>query len=110
MEQPDNIIAFSDLSESVARTKLREIAKDSSKVFFTDHARKRMKQRKITNRQIICCMEHGQFDEGPYRETNGSWKMKLSVISAGDVISVVLVLDWDDVTKDHSIVITVIRG
>lgn len=110
MEQPSNIIMFSDLSESAARTKLREIAKDSSKVFLTDHARKRMKQRKITLPQILCCMEHGQFDEGPYRESNGSWKMKLSVISAGDVISVVVVLDYDDISNDHSVVITVIRG
>ena len=110
MEQPDNIIMFSDLSEAAARSKLRELAKDSSKVFYTDHARKRMKQRMITPSQILCCMEHGQFEEGPYRETNGSWKMKLSVISAGDVISVVVVLDYDDITKDHSIVITVIRG
>lgn len=110
MGQSDNIIMFSELSESMARLKLRELAKNSSKVFLTDHARKRMKQRKITLPQILCCMEHGQFDEGPYRETNGSWKMKLSVVSAGDVISVVLVLDYDDTTKDHSVVITVIRG
>lgn len=110
MEQPDNIIMFSDLSEAVAKSKLREIAKDSSKVFLTDHVRKRMKQRKITLPQILCCMEHGQFDEGPYRETNGSWKMKLSVVSAGDVISAVVALDYDDITQDHCIVVTVIRG
>lgn len=110
MNQPDNIIMFSDLSEVVAKSTLREIAKDSSKVFLTDHVRKRMKQRKITLPQILCCMEHGQFEEGPYREANGSWKMKLSVISAGDVISVVVVLDYDDITQNHCIVVTVIRG
>ena len=110
MNQPDNIIMFSDLSEGVAKTKLREVAKDSSKVFLTDHVRKRMKQRKITLPQILCCMEHGQFEEGPYRETNGSWKMKLSVVSAGDVINVVVVLDYDEITQDHCIVVTVIRG
>ena len=110
MNQPENIIMFSDLSEAVAKSKLREIAKDSSKVFLTDHVRKRMKQRKITLPQILCCMEHGQFEEGPYRETNGSWKMKLSVVSAGDVISAVVVLDYDDTNQDHSIVVTVIRG
>lgn len=110
MEQPDNIVSFFDLSAAQAQNKLREIADQSDKVFITKHARQRMSRRKVTYRQVICCLKHGTLDEGPYREPNGSWKMKLSCVSAGDALNVIVVLDYDNESQDHSIVVTVYRG
>lgn len=105
---PDNIISFSDLSPNVAIKKLREIATDTSeKVFFSSHATKRMKQRKISRTQVFCCLKHGQIDEGPYRNVHGAWQMRMSVKSAGEIIQVVAVLDYDDETGEHSVILTV---
>lgn len=105
--QPDNIISFSDLSPNVASRKLREIAETSEKVFFTPHATQRMRKRKISTKQVFCCLKHGQIDEGPYRQPCGSWRMKLSVKSAGEIVAVVAELDYDEVTGEHSVIITV---
>jgi len=41
----------------------------------------------------------------PYREPGGEWKMRLEVISAGNVVNVVAILDYDD-DKNIAIIIT----
>lgn len=88
-----------------AKTLIREIAKDSSKVIFTKHARKRMFQRKITEPQVIKCLTHGLIIEGPAPDVKGNWSMKLEVISAGDIINAVVALDKND-SGDIAVVIT----
>ncbi|WP_108986013.1 DUF4258 domain-containing protein [Candidatus Phycosocius bacilliformis] len=45
------------LNDANARRLLREIAQDSSNVIFTAHARKRMKERKITSMQVLACLQ-----------------------------------------------------
>lgn len=110
MPKTDNVILFNNLSENNALRKLRELAENSSKVLFSDHAVKRMKQRKITRPQVICCLKHGQIEEGPYRNTHGAWQMRLSVKAAGEIINVVAVIDHDTMTGEHSVIITVFGG
>lgn len=110
MMQQNTVLQFHDLSPSAAAKKLRLIAEHSEKVLLTNHAKVRMRQRKITLPQIICCLKHGRIVEGPARNTRGDWEIKLEVISAGDVINGVFVLQYDITQQDYVLVVTVIRG
>ncbi len=99
-----NVIAL-DLTENKAKELITKLAKDSGKVFFTKHAEKRMKERKVTRTQVSRCLLHGHITEGPYRDIHGNWKQTLETISAGDHISVVAVLERDS-SGDMIIIIT----
>jgi hypothetical protein len=81
------------LSVAKAREILREVAKDSARVFFTPHAEKRMVKRKITRTQVIRCLASGQIKEGPARGIKGNWEVAVEAMSAGDVLHVAAALD-----------------
>lgn len=89
-----NVVAF-DLSPAKAKEQIAEIAKNSGRVFFTDHAEERMIKRKITRKQVHCCLKHGVVIENPVRDLYGDWKVTLETLSAGDPITVVAVLRKD---------------
>lgn len=73
------------LSPVRARDLLRESAKDSARVFFTQHAEVRMRERGITRTQVLRCLAHGRVVEGPSRDVKGNWIMKLEVVSAANL-------------------------
>lgn len=100
--QQDNVIQL-NLTESNAKQIIAEIVKDSSRVLFTEHARKRMRQRKITDTQVIRCIKHGGICEGPFRSPNGNWQLSLNTVSAGDPLTVCVALDRD--TKGNNIIV-----
>ncbi|GMR17672.1 MAG: hypothetical protein BMS9Abin33_0065 [Gammaproteobacteria bacterium] len=102
-----NIVEM-ELSASKAKKFLLEITENSSRVFFTRHAEKRMKQRKITRPQIIRCLQSGAITEGPARGISGNWEMRMEVLSVGDPVTVVAALDNDE-QGNFVIVITVIN-
>lgn len=86
---------------------LREIAKDSRRVYFTDHAERRMLKRHITRMQVMRCLSEGTLTKGPLRDKRkDNWKMTLKVFSAGETVTVVVALDRDK-AEHHAIVITV---
>lgn len=91
-----NVLSL-DLKEGHARQLISEIIKDSSRISFSIHARKRMRQRKISITQILCCLKHGIFIEKPYRDIKtGDWKMTLEQVSAGDVIKVAMIFQKNE--------------
>ena len=42
---------------------IRQLARDSANVYFTAHARQRMKQRQISNSQVLACLRRGDIYE-----------------------------------------------
>ena len=84
-----------NLDSSRAQQILREIAEDSGRVFFTNHAEQRMLARHITRTQVLRCLKHGKLVEGPARDPHGKWLLTTEVLSAGDVVKVVAALDSD---------------
>lgn len=104
-EQQSNVLKL-NLSVAEAKKILQQIAADPSRVFFTNHAEERMVERSITRKQVLCCIKHGAIIEGPYREPNASWKLKLETISAGDRVTTVCVLDYDD-NGNYCLIVTV---
>lgn len=67
---------------------IREIAKDTSKVFILPHAKKRMKQRKITQTQVYACLRKGTIYEPAHPTIKGDWKCTLQYLHAGDEVRV----------------------
>jgi hypothetical protein len=91
---PTNVFQL-NLSVAKAREILREAAKDSARVFFSQHAEQRMAKRKITRIQILRCLSNGQIKEGPARGIKGSWEVAIESSSAGDVLHVQAALEQD---------------
>ena len=106
MPRHGKVVVPIGLSPVRARQLVREVAQDSARVFFTGHAQRKMRERRITQTQVLRCLAHGQVVEGPTRDMKGNWTMKLEVLSAGDLITVVAALDRDG-AGNMIIVITV---
>ena len=94
MTKKTNVLDF-DLSPASAKRILSEISKESSRVFFTDHAEKRMKKRSITRMQVVRCLRHGKFSEGPYLDIKCNWKFNIDTFSAGEHLTVVGAFERD---------------
>jgi hypothetical protein len=104
MPRRGNVVPIG-LSPIQGRQLVREVAQDSGRVFFTPHAERKMRERHITRVQVLRCLTRGCVAEGPSRHVNGKWRLKLEVLSAGDLIAVVAELDRDEF-GDIIIVIT----
>ena len=95
------------LSAPAALRIIRETAQDTSRVIVTTHAKRRMKERRISLTQIIDCLFHGQINEGPSLDTHGSWVCSLSWRHAGDYMKVALAIKHEVKTGHKLIIITV---
>ncbi|MDH5731056.1 MAG: DUF4258 domain-containing protein [Gammaproteobacteria bacterium] len=85
-----------------------EICKDKSKkVFFTDHALERMRQRKLTRSQVERCIRTGALIEGPSIGSKGEWECKFELFTAGDKIAVVVGLLYEDPGKRILVITTI---
>ena len=71
------------MNDAAAVKLLRAIAKDSERVFYTEHARVRMRQRKVTPVQILECLEKGIISESVFLDQHGNWKLTVSRRVAG---------------------------
>ena len=92
------------LNDANARRLLREIAQDSSNVIFTAHARKRMKERKITSMQVLACLQGGVVTEPVALDIHQCRKLTLTHRVAGNNMEVAVEIDL----PKRAIVITVI--
>ena len=74
---------------------IRELARDSGNVFYEPHAKKRMRERKITLTQILACLRKGDIDEPAHANIRGNWKCTLRHQHAGDLVRIVAVIEKD---------------
>ncbi len=83
---------------------VKELSKDSSKVFFdAPHNQQRMRERKVTIRQVFDVLRFGEGIDGPTLDRYGDWRIKLARYTAGRTVQVVVVIK-----KDYLEVVTVI--
>jgi hypothetical protein len=83
------------LSQHSAKKIINELAINyTNRVKLSSHARQRMKQRGITNTQIlkVLASTHSIFTEAPHMTAGGDWKFNLQGVAAGEVVEVVVVL------------------
>ena len=81
------------LSDAGFLKKLRVIAKDSNRVVLTKHAKLRMRQRRINDRQVFECLRKGRIVEPAHLTIQGDWKATLEHQDAGDVVRVAVAIE-----------------
>lgn len=91
------------LTDAAAKRLLSEIAEDSVKVFFTEHAVKQMKKRKISRVQVINCLRKGKITESPFLDHYGNWKVTIERYACGEQIGCGVAIDT---TVPKAIIIT----
>ncbi len=84
--------------------KTHELSKRSENVYLDNpHVQLRMRERKVSIRQIFDVLRLGKGISGPTQDKYGDWRIKLKRFSAGRSVQVVVV-----VKKDYLEVVTVI--
>lgn len=91
------------MNDASALKVLREIAKDSARVILTDHARLRMRQRKVSPVQVLACLQRGIVSEPVALDLHGNWKLTVAHRVAGKDLNVAVAID----VPKRAIVITV---
>jgi len=89
---------------------IQEAAQESGRIFFTSHAIKRMRQRRITRTQVIECLRKGRISESSHRDIKGDWKCNMTWLHAGDNVTATVVIKRDERTGNCLLVITVFGG
>ena len=84
------------LSDAGFLKKLRVIATDSNRVVLTKHAKLRIKQRRINDRQVFECLRKGRIVEPAHLTIQGDWKATLEHQYAGDVVRVAVAIERQD--------------
>jgi Domain of unknown function (DUF4258) len=85
---------------------MREILQARS-MFLTDHAKKRMFQRRVSSQQILQCLQHGSIDEPAHLTIQGDWSATIGYFTGGDYVKVAAAISKDN-KGELIIVITVI--
>lgn len=86
--------------------KLREVSKFHSP-FLTDHAKARMRERRVSSKQVYDCIAKGIIEEPAHLTKYGEWAATIGYFTGGDYIKVAAAISSND--KDEIIiVITVI--
>ena len=81
------------LSKAKALALVRELAKDSGNVVFTDHVRMRMRQRQVTPKAVLECLLRGAIIEGPALGIKGTWELAMERMGAGRRLHVGCAID-----------------
>ncbi|MBU0499690.1 MAG: DUF4258 domain-containing protein [Gammaproteobacteria bacterium] len=79
---------------------------DQSRVVLVGHCKQRMRERGIFMQDILRCLRHGSFIEGPCRDVKGNWKFTKRSVTSGSLVNVAAALDCDD-QGNYIVVITV---
>lgn len=97
-----------DLAPADALKIIKEVSQDSGRVFFSHHAEKRMRQRRITRTQVLRCLRTGYISEGPFFSIKNNWECTVEGFSAGQQIALEVAIE----THEHNntlIIITVMK-
>lgn len=86
--------------------KLRSIS-DSRSPFLTDHAKARMRERRVSSKQVFECIAKGTIEEPAHLTQYGEWAATVGYFTGGDYIRVAAAISSDN-KGEMIIVITVI--
>jgi hypothetical protein len=92
MTDPVSTTSEFPLSGRMAKQILREIVEHrSAKLKFTKHARDRMAERGVNNRQVIQVIKSSsaRILEGPSQTAHGSWNVTIQGFVSGDNVRVI---------------------
>ncbi|WP_126456878.1 DUF4258 domain-containing protein [Sulfuriflexus mobilis] len=76
---------------------IRTAAQETDRVEWSSHAKKRMRQRKVSMTQVLRVLKTGGILEGPYEDIKtGHWKCRLEQFTAGDNVNVVVAIERNE--------------
>lgn len=84
------------LNDENLKRLIRETAADTARVFFVPHAKKRMRERKITPTQVYDCLRNGHICEQGHVNLHGHWQCTLTRRHAGDEVTIAAALERAD--------------
>ena len=87
--------------------KLRAIVIDNHRIVLTKHAKQRMRQRRINQRQIMECLRKGRICEPAHLSIQGDWKATLVHQYAGDAVRIAVAIERQE-DGEMAVVVTVI--
>jgi hypothetical protein len=94
------------LNDASFLKRVRAIVKDSHRVVITRHAKQRMRQRRINDRQVLECLRKGLVAEPAHLTIQGDWKATLEHQCAGDMVRVAVAIERQE-DGDLAVVVTV---
>jgi len=101
------IIPFK-MSAPVATRHVRELAKDSSNVYFLRHAEKVLKKRRITHHQAVMCLRLGKIVEGPYIDNgSGNWRFRMERLCCGEEVTLAVELENTEENGVYKLILVV---
>ena len=83
------------MTDQILRRRIAQVAGDSSRVLFTQHARMRMRTRKVLPTQVLHVLRLGYVVEPAHRNIRGNWQCTLEARVAGDPMRVAAALMTD---------------
>jgi hypothetical protein len=95
------------LRRRIATIALASMDSDTPRVIVLPHAKKQMKRRGITPRQMYDVLMKGYVVEHAHRDIKGNWKCTLEYRTAGERVKVAAALA--DVDGESVVVITVMN-
>src|SRR5262245_24393731 len=91
---PSRAVVAYRLTAAVAQRRVRELAKDSSNLVWTDHIKERMAERGIDSDAVLRIVRGGDVEEEPTpTDTPGDWNVKMvRKMATGRCAGVIMVL------------------
>lgn len=99
-------VTLLNLTEAAAREILRDCAADDRRVFYSPHARKRMKERGITMPQVLSCLTKGRVTEPPHRDLHGDWRLTLTHYTTSSVVNAAVAIKYNE-KGERTVIVTV---
>jgi hypothetical protein len=91
----DNVTQLGVSKEQIARI-IRQIAVDSSKVFFTDESSRQEMDLVINRVQVFSCLKRGEVITEPEKTIDGYVECEMSFFTAGQDVHVDVAVQYDD--------------
>ncbi|GMR08115.1 MAG: hypothetical protein BMS9Abin26_1120 [Gammaproteobacteria bacterium] len=85
------------LLKSRAKQLIRGAAENTDRIGWSDHALKRMRQRRVSPSQVLKVLRQGKMIGNPSLDKNtGHWKCKLERYTAGDCLNVIVAIERNE--------------
>jgi hypothetical protein len=88
---------FESKSKAQLSKHIRTVAKNTISVVITDHAKVRMRQRKVSSQEVYECLQHGQILREPEgNEEKGSLECLMERYVCGRQLGIIVALCDED--------------
>lgn len=95
------------MSDEEALRRVQELVAEGGRVTWAEHAQDRMEERDITATQVFNVLRRGEVVESAKWDVNyQNWKLGIQDISAGELLTVQVALDVEQLMGQVVLVIT----